>query len=110
MPDNKIEPAVNLELRTQSGAEAMVLHCAGQIVSGETSQALRSAVVDLLQRHQKVIVDLGKIDYMDRNGLETLVGLYSSARTAKVNVTFENLTIAVSDSHTRSSHLQQRAG
>jgi anti-anti-sigma factor len=89
---------VNLELRVQSDEDAIILHCGGHITSGDTCHAFRTAVVDLLRRHHNIIVDLGGVDCMDRRGLEALVGLYSSARTAKASVRFVNLTIDVTDS------------
>jgi anti-anti-sigma factor len=91
---------VNLRLRVEPGPDdAIVLHCDGEISAGETSQAFRSGVVDLLPRHHKIMVDLSGIHRLDRSGLEVLVSLYSSARTAGTRLKFVNLTAPLSDSH-----------
>jgi anti-anti-sigma factor len=104
MPFAIVELPVSLELRIRDDSDPVVLHCGGEIVSGETVQTFRSAVIALLQRHHSVIVDLSGIRCMDRRGLETLVGLYSTARIAHASVKFANLTIEVTDSHTHRKH------
>ena len=108
MPPATLEPPVNLELRIQPDDDAIVLCCDGQIIAGDTSLAFRSAVLDLLHRHHNIIVDLSGVHCMDRRGLETVVSLYSSARTAQARVRFVNLKIEISDSHPRSNQLQTR--
>lgn len=104
MPSAIVELPVGLELRIRADSDPVVLYCGGEIVSGESVQAFRSAVIDLLHRHHNVIVDLTGVRRMDRRGLETLVGLYSAARIAHASVKFENLTIEVTDSHTHRKH------
>ena len=109
MPAVNIELCVNLELCIQSDQDATTLYCKGEIIAGETSSLFRSAVVELLHQHPNVRVDLSGVHCMDRSGLETLVSLYSSARTSRSRVKFVNLMVAVSDSHQRRSHLQKLA-
>ena len=99
MPTTDIALPVNLELRTEPGHDAIVLHCNGHIVAGETSQALRSEVVALLPRHHKIIVDLSGVHCLDRSGLEVLVSLYSSARTSGTTLKYMNLRTQLTDSH-----------
>ena len=99
MPTTDIALPVNLELRAETDHDAIILHCNGQIVAGETSQTLRSEVVDLLPRHHKIIVDLSGIHCLDRSGLELLVSLYSSARTAGTTLKYVNLRTQLTDSH-----------
>jgi anti-anti-sigma factor len=106
MPPKNSALPVNLELRVRSEDDAIVLHCQGQITAGETSRAFRSAVMSLLGQHHKIIiVDLSGIHCMDRNGLEVLVSLYSSARTARATLKYDNLTTEVSDSHSNGDQL-----
>ena len=101
---------MNLELRIQPARDVVVLHCGGEITAGDTAQAFRSAVVELLHQHDNVVVDLGGIQCMDRRGLETIVSLYSSARTAQARVRFANLAIGVSDSRDSGKNFQKLAG
>jgi anti-anti-sigma factor len=104
-----IELPVNLGLRIQSSDDAVVLYCVGEITSGQTRDAFRSGVIDLLHRHKNV-VDLEKVQCMDRSGLESLVGLYSSAHTARARVKFVNLTIEINDSRPPRPELRKLAG
>jgi anti-anti-sigma factor len=90
--------AKSLEMRVESAEDAIILHCEGEISAGDTRMAFRSAVLDLLHQNHKIIVDLGGIRSMDRSGLEILVSLYPTARTAGTTLKYENLTAQVSDS------------
>jgi anti-anti-sigma regulatory factor len=90
---------VDFEFRVQSAPDGIVLHCKGQITAGETSQAFRATVGNLVSRHPKIIVDLGGIHSLDRRGLELIVSLYSTARTAGATLKYVNLAVPLSDPH-----------
>src|SRR5215472_14822672 len=96
MPAINLDPSVRLSYHAESRNDALVLHCRGQLTA-RTRLALRSGVLDLLYRHHRIIVDLGRIDYLDRSGLEMIVSLYSSARTAGATLKFVNLATEVSE-------------
>ncbi len=67
---------------TRRIGEVMVVDCAGRIVLGEESTALRLLVKDLLNKSRQIVLDLGDVTYIDSSGLGTLVGLHTSARNA----------------------------
>jgi anti-anti-sigma regulatory factor len=99
MPSNAIGLPMDLDLRVEAACHSVTLHCQGQITAGETRDAFKATIVDLLQRnYEMIIVDLGGIHCLDRNGLATLVSLYSPARNAGKTLKYENLTVPVSDS------------
>ncbi len=100
---------MSIELRSQIKGDAAVLYCSGQLAADDEAGVLRATVSDLLQQRPEVIVDLAQIDYMDSSSLSVLVGLYSSARTAKSNLKFVNLGISVDYSRT-GYHRQPAAG
>lgn len=100
---------MSIEFRSQIKGNAAVLYCSGQLAADDEAGVLRATVSDLLQQRPEVIVDLGQIDYMDSSALSVLVGLYSSARTAKSTLKYVNLAVPVD--YSRTSHLgQQSAG
>jgi anti-anti-sigma regulatory factor len=99
MPSTDIESPFNFETDAQPGHDATILYCKGQLTRGENAVAFRAAVADSLRRDHTVIVDLGAVERLDRGGLEALVSLYSSARTAGATLKYRNLKVNVSDSH-----------
>jgi anti-anti-sigma regulatory factor len=90
---------VNFDFRVESAPDGIVLYCIGEITAGETSRAFRATVGDLLPRRTKIIVDLGGIQRLDRRGLELIVSLYSTARTAGATLKYVNLAVPVSNPH-----------
>lgn len=97
MPVTVIELPVKFELRVEPDVDGILVYCEGEITAGETSHAFHSAIVDLVQRHTKVTVDLRGVRQIDRMGLATLVGLYSSAHIAKSSLRFTNLVVNITD-------------
>jgi anti-anti-sigma regulatory factor len=87
----------DLEFLVRRVADGVVLVCKGTIGEGETADAFRRAVADLLPHNPKVVVDLSEIHCLDRRGLEIIVSLYATARTAGATLTYVNLTVPVSD-------------
>ena len=87
-----------INLRVERIHDELILHCHGHLTGTRTSTAFKTAVVDLLHEHRLVTVDLGGIDFLDRSGLETMVALYSSARTAGATLRYEHLSVPLTDS------------
>lgn len=74
-----------------------VLDCSGRIVIGEESAALRETVKKLLAENQRLVLNLGEVNYIDSAGLGTLVSLYTSAKSAGAGIKLANLTQRVGD-------------
>ena len=105
-----IESPVSIDLHVDITSKQAVLYCRGEIAGGESSRLFKSAILELLNHHPSVIVDLAEIVYMDREGLEVLVSLYSAARMAHSSLKFRNLTIEVRDRRGhRTAHDQTHA-
>ena len=99
MPSTDVQVPFKCETHVQPDREAIILYCMGHITRGENAVAFRAAVADSLRRGHTIIVDLGGVERLDRVGLEALVSLYSSARTAGATLKYRNLKVPVSDSH-----------
>ena len=70
----------------------MIVDCNGRIVFGDETAALRELVKGLLAQNNKIVLNLGGVNYIDSGGLGTLVALYSSARSAGGSIKLANLT------------------
>jgi anti-sigma B factor antagonist len=76
----------------------MVLDLRGRITLGPDTEAVRNKVKEVIEAgHQRVILDLGGVSYIDSAGLSTLVACYISARKAGGEVKLLNLTKFVRD-------------
>ena len=65
----------------------LLLDLQGQITLGEETEALRSKIKQVVAAgHTRILLDLGKITYIDSVGLSTLVSSYTSARSAGGNL------------------------
>jgi anti-sigma B factor antagonist len=69
---------LDLEQRNEN---LTIVRCHGQLVSGLTD-ILHSKVRPLIQANKRIVLDLSDLTWMDSMGLGTLVGLYTSAKTA----------------------------
>src|SRR5581483_5187501 len=89
---------MNLKLSTRTVDGVAVVDCTGRIVFGEESIALREQVKNLLAENRKqLVINLGGVTYIDSGGLGTLVGLYTSARSAGGSVKLARLTHRVGE-------------
>jgi anti-sigma B factor antagonist len=75
----------------------LVVDCDGRIVFGEESAALRDTVRKLITENNRIVLNLGGINYIDSGGLGTLVSLYTTARNAGGAIKLANLTQRVGD-------------
>jgi anti-anti-sigma factor len=69
-------------LTTRVLDDRTIVSCAGSLLLGEESDALRDLVRKLLPTSRVIILDLAGIGIMDSGGIGTLVGLTFSARNA----------------------------
>ena len=75
----------------------LIVDCAGRIVFGEESAILRDTVRKSITEHNRLVLNLGGISYIDSGGLGTLVSLYTTAHNAGGRVKLANLTQRVGD-------------
>ncbi|HWR34303.1 MAG TPA: STAS domain-containing protein [Clostridia bacterium] len=83
---------MQLKLNTRVIDGITVIDCHGRIVFGEESALLRDTVKATLSKANRIILNLHEVSYIDSGGLGTLVGLFTSARSAKGDIKLANLT------------------
>jgi len=88
---------MQLRLSTRTMDGILVVDCAGRIVFGEESAALRDTVRKLISENNRIVLNLSGVNYIDSGGLGTLVSLYTTARTAGGAIKLANLTQRVGD-------------
>jgi anti-sigma B factor antagonist len=92
-----MEVHMQLRMNTRIQDGVLVLACAGRIVFGEESVALREAVRNAIEANSSVVLNLAEVNYIDSGGLGTLVALYTTARNAGGALKLANLTKRVGD-------------
>jgi anti-sigma B factor antagonist len=76
----------------------VIVDCSGRVVFGEESSHLRNTVKQLiLANNNRIVFNLPGVTYIDSGGLGTLVGLFTSARSAGGSIKLANLTQRVGD-------------
>lgn len=88
---------MELKIQTRILDGICVVDCAGRIVFGEESASLRETVKSLIAEHNKIVLNLGNVTYIDSGGLGTLVALYTTARSAGGTIKLASLTKRVGD-------------
>ena len=88
---------MQLKLSTRTVDGIAVLDCDGRIIFGEESASLRDAVKNLLTMNNRVVLNLGGINYIDSGGLGTLVALYATAKNAGGAIRLASLTQRIGD-------------
>ena len=88
---------MELKLRTQTKDGVLVVNCSGRIVFGEESSLLRETVKEAISGNNRVVLNLGEVNYIDSGGLGTLVALRTTAQNAGGSIKLANLTQRVGD-------------
>jgi len=89
---------VTLAITTREVDHVTLLDIRGRIVLGDETDALRTAVRDLLARgKKKIILNLADVDYIDSSGVGELVGSFTTVRNAGGELKLLNLTKKVHD-------------
>jgi anti-sigma B factor antagonist len=81
--------------RTENGI--VLVDCSGRIVYGDESSLLRNTVKKVVSENNRIVLDLGEVNYIDSTGLGTLVELHTSAHNAGGTIKFTRLTKPVID-------------
>ncbi len=75
----------------------MVVDCAGRIIFGDETAALRDRVREFISAESRIVLNLADVTYIDSGGLGTLVALYTTARNAGGSIKLARLTPRVGD-------------
>jgi anti-sigma B factor antagonist len=93
----KGEFTMQLKLATQVKDGILVVDCTGRIVFGEESSLLRETVKKAITENNRIVMNLGEVNYIDSGGLGTLVALHTTAQNAGGTIKLANLTKRVGD-------------
>jgi anti-sigma B factor antagonist len=93
----KGEFTMQLKLATQVKEGILVVDCTGRIVFGEESSLLRETVKKAITENNRIVMNLGEVNYIDSGGLGTLVALHTTAQNAGGTIKLANLTKRVGD-------------
>jgi anti-sigma B factor antagonist len=88
---------MQLKLATRTKDGILIVDCSGRIVFGDESSLLRETVKKLVQENNRIVLNLGEINYIDSGGLGTLVALRTTALNAGGTIKLINLTKRVGD-------------
>jgi len=88
---------VQLRISTRTVDSVLIVDCHGRIVFGEESAVLRDTVRKLITENNRIVLNLGGVNYIDSGGLGTLVSLFTTAHTAGGSIKLANLTQRVGD-------------
>jgi anti-sigma B factor antagonist len=86
-----------LQLTTRYLGDVSIVDCAGRILLGEESAAIRDHVKKLLAESPNVVLNLAQVTYVDSTGVGTLTGLYTSAQSVHGSIKLAGLTTRVRD-------------
>jgi anti-sigma B factor antagonist len=88
---------MQLKLATRTTDGILVVDCNGRIVFGEESALLRDTVKKAVTDNNRIVMNLGEVNYIDSGGLGTLVALRTTAQNAGGTIKLTNLTKRVGD-------------
>ncbi len=82
---------MNLKIETRVADGVTIVSCHGRILFGEEATALRQELKHVLESSRQIVLNLADVNYIDSGGLGTLVGVYSSARSAGADIKLSGL-------------------
>jgi len=88
---------MQLKVTTRTKDGVLVVDCSGRIVFGEESSLLRETVKQAVTENNRIVLNLGEVNYIDSGGLGTLVALRVTAQNAGGTIKLTNLTKRVGD-------------
>ncbi len=89
---------MSMKFQTRQVDGVTILDLSGRITLGEGSVTLRDAVRDVLTKgSNKILLNLGDVNYIDSSGIGELVSAYTSVKGAGGELKLLNLTKKVHD-------------
>ncbi len=89
---------MSMKFKTRQVDGVTVLDLNGRITLGEGSVTIRDAVRDVLAKgSNKILLNLGGVDYIDSSGIGELVSAYTTVKNAGGELKLLNLTKKVHD-------------
>lgn len=88
----------HLSIDERTAGSVTILELDGKITIGDGSVQLREAVRKLLEQgHKNLLIDLGKVDYVDSSGIGELVSCYTTTKNQGGQLKLLNLTKKIQD-------------
>jgi anti-sigma B factor antagonist len=88
---------MQLKVTTRVKDGILLVDCSGRIVFGEESSLLRETIKKAVTENNRIVLNLGEVNYIDSGGLGTLVALRITAQNAGGAIKLTNLTKRVGD-------------
>src|SRR5438874_13134427 len=88
---------MSLKIETRVVDGITIVNCSGRIVFGEEATLLRDTLKKLLSSTRQIVLNLSGVTYIDSGGLGTLVGVYSTARSAGADIKLTGLGQRIRD-------------
>jgi anti-sigma B factor antagonist len=80
------------------GKGVVILECSGKVTIDEGAVQMRRAVRNLIARGQeKILLNLGRVEYIDSSGIGELVSSFTAVRKEGGNLKILTLTQAMQD-------------
>jgi len=90
--------ALALRATHRDSGPVTVVDLGGRIILGDGSALLRKTVRDLLEgQRNKIVLNLGDVDYIDSSGIGELVSAYTAVKNRGGDLKLLNLTKKVRD-------------
>jgi len=89
---------MQLEIRERAVGDVIILEMFGKITIGEGSVQLRDAVSNLLDSgRNKIVLNLGGVNYVDSSGIGELVSRYTTTKNTGGRLKLLNLPKKIKD-------------
>jgi len=89
---------MQLEIRERAVGDVIILEMFGKITIGEGSVQLRDAVSNLLDSgRNKIVLNLGGVNYVDSSGIGELVSRYTTTKNTGGRLKLLNLPRKIKD-------------
>lgn len=89
---------MDMKTSMRQTGDVTIVDISGRIALGEESAALRNLVMDLLSEgHQKILLNLAGVTYIDSSGLGALVSAFTSVKKAGGELKLVKLSERVDD-------------
>jgi anti-sigma B factor antagonist len=89
---------MSFTIDTRKSEDSMVLELAGRLTLGEPVEVLHTLVLQrLAEGERKIVLDLGKVTYVDSSGLGALVRVLTTTRRGGGHLHLSNITPRVQD-------------
>ncbi len=87
---------MKLKVATEQNGEVLIIEPKGALVGGEETDELRDAVAESIEKgNKKLIVDLGKVTYMNSTAIGALVSAHTSYANRKGKVVLCNVNKSI---------------